>query len=197
MPRIVDHDQRRRDIVEVTWRFIAKQGFDKLNLRDLSAAAGYANGGMKTYFPNRDAILTATFNFVFESTNRRIASQTANLTGLNAIRAFALEVLPLDEERRDEGRVAVHFWHLAIGEPTLAAVNSGAMDHWRSLLEVWLEQCLGAQHPQLLVVRDSMINFMLGAQGSSVLDAEVNTVQSLREQLEYHLQLIGLLSTHK
>ncbi|MGP9487242.1 TetR/AcrR family transcriptional regulator [Glutamicibacter sp. AOP33-2CA-4] len=194
MPRIVDHNQRRREIVEVTWRFIARQGFDKLNLRDLSAAAGYANGGLKTYFPNRDAILVATFNYVADSTSRRIAEKTATLKGVDAIRAFALEVLPLDEERRDEGRVAVHFWHLALGEPDLAEVNAVAMDRWRTMLDGWLVDILGDGHPGAMVARDSLLNFMLGAQGASVLDARTNTAQSLVEQLEYQLHALLALS---
>ena len=41
MPKIVDHDQRRREIVEVTWRFIAREGIEKLNLRDLAEWPGF------------------------------------------------------------------------------------------------------------------------------------------------------------
>ncbi|NQD41784.1 TetR/AcrR family transcriptional regulator [Glutamicibacter halophytocola] len=190
MPKIVDHDQRRREIVEVTWKFIAREGIEKLNLRDLAAAAGYANGALKPYFPTRDALLVATFNFVADATNRRIKQNAAGMQGLEAIAAFAREVLPLDELRRNEARIAVHFWHLALGDPKLAVVNASTMDQWRTMLDGWLEQIFPAADARTLMARDSLINFLLGAQASSVLDAEVNTAVLLEEQLKYQLDLL-------
>lgn len=194
MPKIVDHDQRRREIVEVTWRFIAREGIAKLNLRDLAAAAGYANGGLKIYFPTKDAILAATFTYVAESTDARIERSAGSLEGLAAIEAFAHEVLPLDELRRDEARVAVHFWHLALGDPALAEANARTMQGWRDALDVWLEQLLGAGHPEASAARDALINFLMGAQAGSVLDEQANTVQSLLEQLEHHLAGLSRLA---
>ncbi|WP_313811029.1 TetR family transcriptional regulator C-terminal domain-containing protein [Glutamicibacter sp.] len=190
MPKIVDHDQRRREIVEVTWRFIARDGIDKLNLRDLAAAAGFANGGLKPYFPTKDSILTATFGYVAAATNARIEAGVRGREGLSAIEAFAHEVLPLDELRRDEARVAVHFWHMALGDQLLAQVNAQTMQTWRDMLDGWLVQLLGEGHPDARAARDGMINFMMGAQAGSVLDEEANSVQSLLEQLEH--QLIAL-----
>ncbi|MBF6672917.1 TetR family transcriptional regulator C-terminal domain-containing protein [Glutamicibacter sp. FBE19] len=190
MPKIVDHDQRRREIVEVTWKFIAREGIEKLNLRDLAAAAGYANGALKPYFPTRDALLVATFNFVADATNQRIKQNAAGMQGLEAIAAFAREVLPLDELRRNEARIAVHFWHLALGDPKLAVVNASTMDQWRSMLDGWLEQIFPAADARTLMARDALINFLLGAQASSVLDAEVNTAVLLEEQLKYQLDLL-------
>ncbi|PJJ44710.1 TetR family transcriptional regulator [Glutamicibacter mysorens] len=193
MPKIVDHDQRRREIVEVTWRFIAREGIEKLNLRDLAAAAGYSNGAFKPYFPTRDALLAATFRYVAEATDKRIARKCQGQTGIAAIEAFAREVLPLDELRRNEARIAVHFWHLALGDRALAAVNAGTMDRWRTLVDQWLEQLLGPDHPTAPVARDSMINFLMGAQTSSVLDEAVNTPDALEAQLQYRLEALRSL----
>ncbi|WP_349930446.1 TetR family transcriptional regulator [Glutamicibacter mishrai] len=193
MPKIVDHDQRRREIVEVTWRFIAREGIEKLNLRDLAAAAGYANGALKPYFPTRDALLAATFNFVADATNQRIYKKANGLQGLEAIEAFAREVLPLDELRRNEARIAVHFWHLALGDSKLADVNASTMDQWRTKLDGWLQQILDGSDARTQMARDSMINFLMGAQASSVLDAEVNTALRLEQQLKYQLDLLAAL----
>lgn len=194
MPKIVDHDQRRREIVEVTWKFIAREGIEKLNLRDLAAAAGYANGALKPYFPTRDALLVATFNFVADATNQRIKKNAAGLQGLEAVSAFAREVLPLDELRRNEARIAVHFWHLALGDPKLAVVNASTMDQWRTMLDGWLERIFTAGDARALMARDSLINFLLGAQASSVLDADVNTAELLEQQLKYQVNLLASLA---
>lgn len=187
MPKIVDHEQRRREIVEVTWRFIAQQGFDKLNLRDLAASAGYANGGLKPYFPTRTSILSATFNFVFDSTGRRIARTTSGLRGLDAIRAFAMEVLPLDEERRDEARVVIHFWHVALQDAHMAELNASSMDSWRVLLDGWLRQVRGLEAQRVQGARDTLMTFLLGAQITAVLDHAGSSREELLAQLEHVL----------
>lgn len=188
MPKIVDHEQRRREIIEVTWRFIAQQGFDKLNLRDLAAAAGYANGGLKPYFPTRNSLLSATFNFVFNSTGRRIARTTRGLAGMAAIRAFAAEVLPLDEERRDESRVVIHFWHVALQDEKMAQLNANSMDDWRHQLDGWLHQVPGLDPPRVEVARNALMTFLLGAQITAVLDHAGNSRQQLLAQLDYLLE---------
>ena len=188
MPKIVDHAQRRREIVEATWRFIAQRGFDKLNLRDLAASAGYANGALKPYFPTRNSILSATFNYVFESTGNRIARVTRGLEGLEAIRAFAYEVLPLDEERRDEARVVIHFWHVALQDAEMAELNGTSMDDWRQMLDQWLGQVPGVEASRVETARNTLMTFLLGAQITAVLDHVGTSAQEQLTQLEYILE---------
>ena len=76
MPKIVDHDARRLELVEVTWKVIARRGFDGVTLRDIAAEAGFANGALKPYFPTRASLIRATFSHVFGRTNSRIATST-------------------------------------------------------------------------------------------------------------------------
>ncbi|WP_418907323.1 TetR/AcrR family transcriptional regulator [Glutamicibacter endophyticus] len=195
MPRIIDHDSKRREIIEITWRFIAQHGYDKLNLRDLAAAAGYANGGLKTYFATRDDILVATFQFVFDSTNRRIEKETQGLEGFAAVRAFAREVMPLDERRRDEARVVVHFWHMALQHRTFGELNARSMDDWRHRLDRWLGQEL--PEGQVRAARDGLMNFLMGTQSAAVLDPQVNTATSLQEQLDFIVQTLQRLAVER
>lgn len=39
MPKIVDHDQRRRDLVEATLRIILRQGLAGATMRDIATEA--------------------------------------------------------------------------------------------------------------------------------------------------------------
>ncbi|NKX50543.1 TetR family transcriptional regulator, partial [Arthrobacter deserti] len=99
MPKIVDHDQRRGELVNATWRIIARGGMEGATMREIAAEAGFANGALKPYFPPKDDLLTFAFGHVFNQTNRRMAAATAGLEGLAALRAYCHEILPLDEER--------------------------------------------------------------------------------------------------
>ena len=61
MPKIVDHDQRRRELVDATWRLIDRGGFASVTLQGIAAEAGFANGLVRHYFATKNDVLTAAF----------------------------------------------------------------------------------------------------------------------------------------
>src|SRR5690606_35682060 len=124
VPRRVDHDQRRLEIVEAAWRLIARGGFAAATMREIAAEAGFANGALKYYFESKDDLLVAAFQHTFYRVNERAARAIGDRTGLEAIRLLCLEMLPLDEERRVESRVAVAFWDRASSSPQLRKVHA-------------------------------------------------------------------------
>lgn len=109
MPKIVDHDQRRLELVDATWRIIARHGIEGATMREIAAEAGFANGALKPYFPTKDSLITFAFGHVFNRTNQRIAERTAGTVGLEALRGFCQEVMPLDEDRINEARIVIPF----------------------------------------------------------------------------------------
>ena len=57
MPKIVDHDARRLEIVHATWRLIAAKGFRATTMREIAKASGVANGGLFPYFRNKEELI--------------------------------------------------------------------------------------------------------------------------------------------
>lgn len=135
MPKRVDHDQRRLEIVEAAWRLIARGGFAAATMREIAAEAGFANGALKYYFEGKDDLLVAAFQQTFYRVNERAARAIGDSTGLAAIRLLCLEMLPLDEERRVESRVAVAFWDRASASPKLRKVHADSFAIWRTWME--------------------------------------------------------------
>jgi AcrR family transcriptional regulator len=121
MPKLVDHEARRKEIVEATWRLIRSKGPDGLTMRQIAAEAGFANGALKHYFPDRDAILLAAHQRVIAGTSERITAVTEGLSGLAALRALCLELMPVDELTVAEAHVVVAFWAMAASNPTMLA----------------------------------------------------------------------------
>lgn len=194
MPKIVDHERRRTEIVETTWRIIARKGLDGATLREIAADAGYANGAIKPYFSTKSSLLEATFGHVFSRTNDRISTSTRGLGGFEALRAFCLEVLPLDEDRLDEARVVIAFWQLALHDPVKAQLNDSSMLEWRRSIRGWLREARrdGRTPAGLPVdtVAETLLTFLLGTQVSAVFDSDFNTGDHLEAQLDAHLDLL-------
>lgn len=139
MPKQVDHEQRRIEIIEATWRIIARGGFAAATMREIAAEAGFANGGLKHYFVNKDELLVAAFQRTFYRINERAALATGDKSGLAAIRALCMQMLPLDQERQVESRVTVAFWDRAASNPVLMKVHADSHAIWRHFFEQHLE----------------------------------------------------------
>lgn len=144
MPKIVDHDARRREIVAAVWALIARSGLDGVTMRELAAEAGYSNGALAPYFRDKDEILRAAFQYAVECTDVRARQAIGDATGLVALRRLCHEIMPLDETRLLEARVVVAFWGRALHDPRMAAVHASALDEWRQRMTRCLAQARAA-----------------------------------------------------
>lgn len=140
MPRLVNHDHRRIEIVEAAWRIIARGGFSAATMREIASEAGFANGGLKHYFASKDDLLAAAFQHTFFRINERAAHTIGDKSGLEAIRLLCLEMLPLDQERFVESRVTVAFWDRAASSSQLMKIHADSYAIWRNWMEQELEK---------------------------------------------------------
>lgn len=192
MPKIVDHDQRRLELVDATWRIIARDGIEGATMRDIALEAGFSNGALKPYFPTKDDLLTFAFRHVFNRTNERIALTTFNRSGLAAIRAFGLEVLPVDDEKISEARIVIAFWQKAVTDVDKASIHQQSMEQWRFALLRHLSEArqVGSVTTGVedSVVAEQLMNLFLGAQVTAALSPVHDELPS------YSAQLDGLLA---
>ncbi|WP_347108602.1 TetR/AcrR family transcriptional regulator [Paenarthrobacter sp. S56] len=194
MPKIVDHDQRRLELVDATWRIIARLGIEGATMREIAEEAGFANGALKPYFPTKDLLLTSAFGHVFNRTNQRIALVTEGLSGLAALRAFCTEVLPLDEERVNEARIVIPFWQKALNDADMAALHSESMSQWHDTIAAHTSAARRAGEVSTpledAAVADHLLNMMLGAQIVAALSPAEHFSQDLEGQLDNYLALL-------
>lgn len=119
VPRIVDHDERRRQIAEALLVVAAREGHENVTSRAVAKELGVATGALWHYFDGFDDVVRAAAAEVTRRTAQRIADATEGLRGLPRLRALMREVLPVDEGTRAEARVVVGFWgRLATLAPT-------------------------------------------------------------------------------
>ena len=110
MPKIVDHDQRRRDIVDAYLRVLARTGVAGTHGRSVAADLGVVPGTLWHYFDSVEQIAEAAAQRGVERTLERIAARTGDARGLAALLAIAEEILPTSAVTREEARVVVAFW---------------------------------------------------------------------------------------
>ena len=133
MPKIVDHDQRRQEVLAATWRVIARVGLDATTIRRIADEAGHSVGVLTHYFTDKEDILISAHLLAFARARARIVEATEGRSSLEALRLAMLEALPLDEERLLEAHVDVSFLGHSVGNAHLRQIRSTSNAHSRDL----------------------------------------------------------------
>jgi AcrR family transcriptional regulator len=139
MPRTADHDARRRQVADAVERLIADDGVDGVTVARTAAAAGISVGLVQHYFPTKDDMLLHTFTAVRNRIEQRVMVdvQRAGDSGARIeeiLLAALADMLPVDEIRRRECRVALAFTGRAIDSPPLADALRASNTHVRAKL---------------------------------------------------------------
>ncbi len=118
VPRLVDHEVRRRQITDAVRRVIVDGGLEAVTFHTVAAEAGISIRLVQYYFGTKNEFLLATHRSVMQDTGARFTQRWsalgADATPREAIRAVLTELLPLDEQRREEAIVLGAFGTAAI-----------------------------------------------------------------------------------
>jgi TetR/AcrR family transcriptional repressor of bet genes len=143
VPKVVDHAQRRRELVAATWAVVAAEGIEGATVRRIAEEAGCTTGRITHYFADKEEVLVAALRQVHRAAGKRMLAAIGERSGLAALRAVLAEALPLDQERVLEWRVWLAFWGSAATSASLQAEQHERYREWRGLLKRVLA---GAQH---------------------------------------------------
>jgi AcrR family transcriptional regulator len=129
MPKIVDWDARRDEILSATWRVIARDGIAKATIRAIAREAGCSRGILAHYFDDKADILGSALVMSHRRAAARMDARAAGLAGLDALRVVMLEALPLDGRRDLEAQIEISFWGRALGTAQLRDLQHTEFDH--------------------------------------------------------------------
>ena len=135
MPKVVDHAQRRRELVAATWAVVAAEGIEAATVRRIAEEAGCTTGRITHYFADKEEVLVAALRQVHRAAGKRMLAAIGQRSGLEALRAVLAEALPLDQERILEWRVWLAFWGSAATSTSLQAEQQQRYREWRGLLK--------------------------------------------------------------
>ena len=135
MPKVVDHAQRRRELVAATWAVVAAEGIEAATVRRIAEEAGCTTGRITHYFADKEEVLVAALRQVHRAAGKRMLAAIGARSGLAALRAVLAEALPLDQERILEWRVWLAFWGSAATSASLQAEQHQRYREWRALLK--------------------------------------------------------------
>jgi len=185
MPKLIDHDERRSHIVDVTWTLITQGGIEAATMREIAAAAGFANGALKRYFAAKEDIIEATYDRALSVVSAYVGQEHGR--GLAGLEAFCLAAMPMDGRRVEAARVLLAFWSISLYNPVLHAKYLVHLKGWRAQLAVFLRQGredgdIRSPLPDEQLV-DELVLLNAGANMMSLLGPRLSTARLQRQHL--------------
>jgi AcrR family transcriptional regulator len=119
VPKIVDHEQRRRELAEAVWRVIRRNGVDGASVRTVAQEAGWSAGALRHYFRSQSELLDFAIELAAERIRQRVGALELADDPRRAVEQLLSELLPLDDERRAENEVWLAFTARALIDPQL------------------------------------------------------------------------------
>ncbi|MCS7459203.1 TetR family transcriptional regulator [Paenibacillus doosanensis] len=146
MPKIVDHEQKRKLIAESAWKIIEEKGIEHASIRAVATAAGLSPGALRHYFSTQDELLLFIVDYYLTRGAARAAEGLViSHIPIKAAREILLQLLPMDAEKRTAVSV---WWTFAIRSLTslaLQAKKDELTDGFHSLTKAALEILAQAQ----------------------------------------------------
>jgi AcrR family transcriptional regulator len=140
MPKKVDHDARREELVLAAWRVIAANGIDEVTIRDIARESGYSSGVLAHYFENKDDLLAHALRLSHTRIRKRYDDEVEGRDPIDALEAILLDNLPLEEQRDLETRIEMSFWARSLRNEALREIQHEESKVLRKLLGELIER---------------------------------------------------------
>ncbi|MFI1521834.1 TetR/AcrR family transcriptional regulator [Kitasatospora cineracea] len=136
MPKIVDHEQRRRRLVEAVWALAVRGGIEEVTLRKVADEAGVSMGQVQHYYPSMQTLVRDALDRAVLAVNANIehAVAAAGTTDPETVlRACLHALIGPDQRSRRLMRFSLAVAGRAVSDPTMAGVLAPGDDELLAL----------------------------------------------------------------
>ena len=120
MPKVVDHDERRREIAAAMWRILLRDGIGAVTVRALAGEAGWSVGAIRHYFKSQDELILFAMGEMLVSIAGRMGSLDFHSPDRAVLQNAIEEMIPLDRQRKVEAQIWFALLTRRIANPQVA-----------------------------------------------------------------------------
>lgn len=142
MPRVIDHDSRRADLIAAVWRVVLSGGVGEASVRRVATEAGLSTGSVRYFFSDQRELLHAAMREVSSRARERVQAAVGDRQRWigegragRAVVELLAQTLPLDEERLAEAGVWFAFAAHNSSDDAVQAIRRETDDEVRLLGE--------------------------------------------------------------
>lgn len=130
----VDHEERRRIIVEAVWKLLERGGVEAASVRGVVAETGLSSGSIRFFFSSQAGLHLFAMESLAERVERRIRQAATEPDKATRVMAMVSELMPLRDDTERELSVWMAFVARAQHDDALARVVSGQARMTREFL---------------------------------------------------------------
>ncbi len=131
MPRIVNHDERRREICDVLLDIVAEVGIAGATIRAVADRSGWSTGVIGHYFRDRRDLLLGGMRRAGEIGAEYATGVLSTIGGLQAIELLLDNLIPIDGRRLALNRIFLFFYAEALRDEGIRREIEGYLLDWR------------------------------------------------------------------
>ncbi|GGA75075.1 TetR/AcrR family transcriptional regulator [Ornithinibacillus halotolerans] len=192
MPKIVNHEKKRKLIAEAAWKIIKNDGFEKASIRRVATEAGMSSGALRHYFSTQDEMLLFIMDYFFDAGRERSNHKEWSKYPLKTVEEVLLELVPIDEERKIETSV---WWIFALRSLTSEVLKdkkdeltNGTYELSTSMLEILMLKGILSDSVNIELEKSRLSALVEGLSFHALLRPDVYTPEKVKEVIGYHLQ---------
>lgn len=194
MPRIVNHEKKRKSIAEAAWSIIKEEGIEKASIRRVAIEAGMSAGALRHYFSTKDEMLLFIMDYYLEEGKKRSQSKSWSDNPLQAVAEVLLELVPIDEEKKIETSVWLILALQSLTSDTLKEkkdeMTNGMYELANSMIEILVLQGILSDSTNVKLEKSRLAALIDGLSIHALLRPDVYTPEKVKEVIRYHLETL-------
>ena len=192
MPKVVDHDARRRDFVKAAYEMIVENGLANTTVRAVARKAGYTTGALVHYFGDKDELIRLALDYSGDDVRDRMQTVHRKQHGRDALREIIVVALPLDKRRSANWRIWLALWYHSESNADMRAEEKRRYREWTGRLERALKESVSTgELPKSTDVRvevQSLIAFIDGLGVQHLMSSRGMSAKRLVTLLDRYLE---------
>lgn len=203
MPKLSDHEQRRRQILEALFRIAATRGLHVASMRTVATEADVSVSTVQYYFHTKEQLLYAGLQYAAERMAARAVTAgrsdgDSTRSARSGLQAWLTQLIPASDEQRAFYTVFAAYHALALTDPALAeqpyarhstALERAVADHLGAARQAGAmpaDRDPAAEAANLIALVTGLADGVMGG---------LRTADAARGLLRYHLdQVFGPLA---
>lgn len=82
MPKIVNHDAYRQELLEKSYDLFTRKGYNNINMKEIAAEIGVSTGTLYHYFPSKEKMLAEMISWIGLENTEEYIKRTSNVESI-------------------------------------------------------------------------------------------------------------------
>lgn len=194
MPKLVDHQERKKEILNAFFIYAAREGLSSVTLRGVASQANVSLRQVQYYFGTKDALVMAGLHSLeqqsYHGIEKRLSQSASVKSAVCALVAIFEESLPNDSQSRKFHQLWMSYAMLSLTQGNLC---DGTLIEGPNRLQSYFIQILregmdkGELNPKLHVANESVtLLALINGLGTSILIGQ-QTVEMAKRSFESYI----------